>query len=457
MARIVFAVAVAAVAAALGTAIVLLSGSSAVDAPAAQASDHHSDGSAPAARAAAELLRVTAVTPAVEDLRRVTTQPAHLEAYERTDVCAKASGFLASVLVDIGDRVEQHQVLAELWIPEMQQELSQKSALVRQARAALDQSKARLASAEALVAAAKARLQETDSAVAQHEAEVAYRQREHRRIAELAAARSVEQAIADERLLQLHAAQAALAVARAQVESARAGLHVEQARELQAQADVSYAESQLAVAQADHRQTEILVEYARVRAPYPGLVTRRWVDTGDFVPSAAAGKREPLFTLERVDRLRLVFDVPEAESALVRIGQPVSLVVDALKGRSFPGRTVRLTDVLDPRTRTLRVEAELDAPDADLRAGMYGMITVTLAERPRALLLPTRCVRFEDRTPIVFCVSRGVVRKHPVVLGYSDGTRTEIIEGIAPDDLVVLDSRVPVHPGQAVAVATKTE
>jgi multidrug efflux pump subunit AcrA (membrane-fusion protein) len=76
--------------------------------------------------------------------------------------------------------------------------------------------------------------------------------------------------------------------------------------------------------------------------------------------AANRGNSEPLFTVDRIDWLRIVFDVPESESALIHVGQRTSLVVDALKGRTFNGQIVRTTEVLDPQTRTLRVEAELD-------------------------------------------------------------------------------------------------
>ncbi|MEX0701782.1 MAG: efflux RND transporter periplasmic adaptor subunit [Planctomycetales bacterium] len=401
-----------------------------------------------------EAVSVTAVSPTVEDLHRVTTQPAHVESYERTNVYAKASGFVSKVHVDIGDVVREKQVLAELWIPEMEQEQLQKSAQVEQARAAVEQAQARLGSAEALVTAAEARLAEAHASIAQHEAEIAFRKSEHARIAELVQSRSVNAAMQDEKLNQLRAAEAALVAARAQIQSAEANVDVERARKLQAEADVDYAKSQLKVADADLLRTEILIQYAQVRAPYAGLVTRRAVDTGDFVASAAnGGQPEPLFTVDRVDKLRIVFDVPENESAQVHIDQPASLVVDALKGRSFAGRIARTAGVLDPRTRTLRVEAELDEPEPVLRAGMFGMVSVTLAERPRAVMLPTRALRYEDRTPFVYCVHNGVVRKHPVTLGYSDGARCEIVEGIGAESRVIVDSRFPVRPGQPVQVA----
>lgn len=119
------------------------------------------------------------------------------------------------------------------------------------------------------------------------------------------------------------------------------------------------------------------MDYAQVRAPFDGLIAKRWVDSGDFVASRESNSNEPLFTVVRVDKLRLVFDIPESQSTLIEVGQPTSMVVDALKGEKFHGRIVRTAGVLDRRTRTLRVEAELEEPNDKLRPGMFGMITVT--------------------------------------------------------------------------------
>lgn len=389
---------------------------------------------------------VQTVNPTVEDLYRQTTQPVHIASYESTAVYAKASGFLKQLRFDIGDQVAKDQVLAELSIPEMDQELLQKNALVKQARSVSEQTLAQLATAKALVAVAVAELSESKAAIAQHEAELAYRRSEHRRIAELVQSGSINEAVQDEKLKHLQSAEAALVAASARVRSFEARAQVEQSRQEEAQANLLLSQSQLEVAEADLERTKTLVQYAQIRAPYDGLITRRWIDSGDFVASAANGKSEPLFTVDRIDKLRLVFDVPESESALIHVGQTTSLVVDALKNRSFSGRVVRTTGVLDAKTRTLRVEAELDAATTSLRPGMYGMITVTLAERPKAVMLPTRCIHFDGQLPYVYCAGNGGAEKRLVELGYSDGTRSEITGGIGPHDAVIVDSRHPVRP-----------
>jgi RND family efflux transporter MFP subunit len=404
-----------------------------------------------------EPTHVTVVQPTVEDFRRVTTQPAHVEAFEQTDVFSKASGFVENVAVDIGDRFTKGQVLAKLWIPEMDQERERKQAGVEQARAAEGQAEARIVAAQAQATAAAAKLDEAKSLVAQQDAEVEFRRAEYERISQLVSKGSINAALQDEKLRQRQAAESALAAARASVRTAAANVEVAKAEIVRAKADLVHYQALRKVAEAELKQTEILIQYAEIRAPYDGTVIRRGVDTGDFVASASGGRSEhPLFSVVRVDKLRIHIDVPEAESSLIQIGQPAKLVVDAIKGRSFDGQVTRTAGALNTSTRTLRVEVELNRPDDLLRPGMFGELTITLAERHRAVLIPARCLRYEDRRPFVLCVENGVVTKHAVKLGFSDGTRAEIVSGLSADDQVVLESRFALRPGQtATAAATR--
>jgi len=153
----------------------------------------------------------------------------------------------------------------------------------------------------------------------------------------------------------------------------------------QAEADLSYARSQRKVAAASLAHTVALMEYARIQAPFDGRVSHRGIDTGDFVISAAASKTTgaSLFTLNRVDHYRIVFDVPESSALRIQIDQQVELKVDSAKDRTFTGQVKRTTGELDRRPRTLRVEAEVIDGNAQLRPGMYGTIIVNVANEAK--------------------------------------------------------------------------
>ena len=306
------------------------------------------------------------------------TQPAQVQPYEQTEILAKASGFVSRVHVDIGDKVEKDQLLAELWIPEMDEERLIRVASVDEAAAAVLQMKAAIVAAESLVEAVSAKLGEAQASVAQYESDVDFRRGESNRIARLVSEKALNQGLLDEKLNQLRSAESALAAAKAAVASAEANVQVEKARVQLAQANFAHAEAQRKLAEADLKKTEVLMSYAQLRAPFAGLITHRSVDTGAFVASAVGNHSQPLFTLYRVDRLRIVVDIPESQAPLIRLGQRATLVVDALKATSFRGAVKRTTGVLDARTRTLRVEAELDSPADELRPGMFGSLTIEL-------------------------------------------------------------------------------
>jgi multidrug resistance efflux pump len=309
------------------------------------------------------------------------TQPAHVEPYEKTEILAKASGFVSRVNVDIGGRVEKDDLLAELWIPEMDQERLVRVAAVDEAAAAVRQMDAAVGAARSRAEAASARLAEVRASVAQYEADVAFRQSEFDRVGELVSKQALNQKLLDEKQYQLRSAQSALAAATAAVASAEASLQVEQAGIEQAQANLAHAQARHALAEANLKKTEVLMSYAQIRAPFAGLISERSIDTGDFVASAVGSREKPLFTLVRVDRLRIIVDIPESQAPRVSVGQPAELTVDALKGVTFPGAVARTTGVLDPRTRTLRIEAELKERTGELKPGMYGSLTITLLPR----------------------------------------------------------------------------
>jgi HlyD family secretion protein len=311
---------------------------------------------------------------------RTTKQPAHVEPFELTAIYAKAAGFASKVHVDLGSDVKRGDVLVELWIPEMEQERVQKQARLDEAQAAVGQAEAAVVAAEALLVAAGAKVRESKALISRYEAELAFRQSEHARISDLVRSKAIEEALLDEKLKQLDSAKSALAAALAGVASAIAIVQVEQARVEQALANVVLAKARQKVASADLKRTDVLIEYAVIRAPYDGVVTERLVNTGDFAQSATDGKSGPLFTVMRPEPLRIVADIPEADAAWMRAGLEATLTVDGIKGRTFAGTIRRLSDQLDPKTRTLRIEVELSDSADGLRCGMFGAIEI--AEAP---------------------------------------------------------------------------
>lgn len=314
----------------------------------------------------------------VDQERRAIRLPAQVEPYERTQILAKASGFVGEVHVDIGDDVQRGQLLARLSIPEMEKERLHHQAMVDRAAASVSQAEAQVASAESEIIAVEAKLAAAKAMLEQHSADIQLAQSELNRVESLVSSRAINESLEDEKRFRLRSVQASLSVAEADIHSAQANLSVAESRLKKRQADLEFARAEYRVEQASLEHTETLMEYANIVAPFDGTVSFRGIDTGDFVESGKPSQNKPLFIVNRMDRFRIVFDVPESSSAIVDVGLPVELRLDAMKDKPFRGEVVRTSRQLDGRTRTLRTEAEVNDPKEKLIPGMYGMISFQL-------------------------------------------------------------------------------
>lgn len=195
------------------------------------------------------------------------------------------------------------------------------------------------------------------------------------------------------------------------------------------------------------------MEYAAVRAPFDGIVTRRLVDTGAFIQSAASGQPMPLLTVMRDDRKRIVIDIPESEANLVRVGQSATFRAHSLGDRPLPGKVARLADALEPSTRTMRTEVELDNP-SEVRLGAYGSATITLADESDALSLPSNALLIAGDGAAVMLATDGQARRRKVRTGFDDGVRTQITAGLEGTEAVIVEGKDSVSDGQAIRVTS---
>lgn len=218
---------------------------------------------------------------------------------------------------------------------------------------------------------------------------------------------------------------------------------------------VDDAKGKLDVAQATLERTETLLAYTKIRAPLSGIVTKRSVDPGAFIPAATSGsvaQSAALLTVMDIRSVRVEIPVPEPEVPLVKVGLPVEVTVDELPARVFQGSVTRFAYALDEASKTMTAEAEIPNPKRELRPGMYARARIAMERKTDALLIPGAALVSGKGQDFVFTVSDGKAKRVAVKAGFRDGANVEILEGLAPDQIVVLGGSNPPADGQAVTV-----
>ncbi|MEA2631856.1 MAG: HlyD family secretion protein, partial [Chloroflexota bacterium] len=263
-------------------------------------------------------------------IMRTSTQIGSVQPFEEADLYAKLSGYLSALKVDYGDRVRRDQLLAEIDDPEVVKDAEKAAADLEQARAAVSQ-------AEAFIDSAKADRDASASAVEQAAAEVNrfvsarhYHEKKFARYQELVKKQAIPQQIADEEEESLDSTKAAEVASQKAVLNAKAQLVAANARVKKAEADLAEAKANVQVSEAKLARARVLVGYTRIVSPYDGVITRRNFFPGAFIRSAAEGGVVPLLTVARIDKVRVVTDVPDRDVPLTDVGDPAEVTLDAL-------------------------------------------------------------------------------------------------------------------------------
>jgi membrane fusion protein, multidrug efflux system len=218
---------------------------------------------------------------------------------------------------------------------------------------------------------------------------------------------------------------------------------------------VDTARAKSLMAKANLERAETLLSFCRIIAPFPGIVTRRTVDPGAFIPVATSGSaaQNAVVTLMDFDIVRVQVAVPELEVPLIRKGISAKVTVEQLPGRVFDGNVTRFSQALDDATKTMLTEIDLPNPGRELRPGMFATVRLGIEKRSDILAVPVEAVLFEKSGTSVFTIADGKAKKVRVKTGFNDGARVEILEGIGPDDPVILVGKMVLATGQAVNIA----
>jgi RND family efflux transporter MFP subunit len=228
------------------------------------------------------------------------------------------------------------------------------------------------------------------------------------------------------------------------------------APDLVVQQTVDEAKGRLEIAKANRDRTETLITYTRIVAPFSGIITKRLVDPGAFVPAATSGsaaQNAAIVTLTDFNRVRLQVAVPEIEASLIAIGQPVDLTVEALPGRRFEGSVTRFSYALDEATKTMLAEIELPNQKLELRPGMYATVRIGVERKEDVLLVPVDALVTEKAGASVFIITDNKAKKTRIQTGFNDGTSVEASGGLKGGEQVILVGKRTLNDGQPVSIS----
>lgn len=331
--------------------------------------------------------------------------------YQNVELHAKVAGYIKNIYVDIGDRVHTGEVLAVLEVPELVAQVDEAKAAVHQAEEEIQR------------AQSEVQRDEADN-VALHANAV--------------------------RLVSTAKAQPGL-IAQQELDDATAKDRSSQARVDASKSALAAAKQQLAVAQATQQHYAALYDYTKIVAPYEGVVTWRYADTGALVQAGTSNTSGlPVVTVAQSDLLRLRIPVPESLAAKVRIGDTADVQVQAT-GEHFTGKVVRYTDALDPATRTMQVEIDVPNPTYRLQPGMYANVTLLANSRPDALTVPvTSILRSENKTSLLVLDANDRVQVRQVKLGVESSNRAEVLSGVNEGERVIVGNLGAYQAGEVV-------
>lgn len=325
---------------------------------------------------------VNVVKVAAQANNRKVALPGEFVPYQAVDVRAKVAGFVERVEVDRGSVVTEGQLLATLVAPELAAQRKEAEARVQAARSTRAEAEAKLLSAQSTWERLKA-ASETPGAIAGNE----------------------------------------LVVAEKAVEAARAQLKA--------------VEASIEAAEASAAAFRDMEAYLRVTAPFSGVITERNVHPGALVGPSAAASQPPMFRLEQNTRLRLVVAVPEVDVSGIARGSRVSFTVAAWPAETFTGVVARTANSMDPTTRSMAVELDVENSRGRLAPGMYPTVQWPVRKARPALMVPATAVVTTTERTFVIRVRDGAAEWVPVVKGPASGGMVEVQGALRAGDLVV--------------------
>jgi HlyD family secretion protein len=339
-----------------------------------------------------------------------TTLPGQTDAFDRANIFARATGYIAERMVDIGSTVKKGDILARIASPDLDRQYDQAVAQLGQVQAALAQAQAQVALSQANLKLGNANYARSDDLV--KKGFDTYQNHDSQ--------------------------QANVSTQQANVEAAVAGVKVAQAN-IDAQ-------------QATVNRLRTLAEFESVRAPFDGVITVRNIDVGDLV-NADTGGGTPMFTMVRDDILRVSVSVPQSLAIAMRDGLDAKIQVFELPGRSFAGKVARSSGALLSSSRTLAVEVDVNNASHVLRAGLFVNVTFEIPREHPNVVVPAEALIFNQQGLRVAVLNPDKsIHMQPVTVYRDSGATIELSDGLHGGESIVLSPPSSLQDGGKVKV-----
>ena len=357
---------------------------------------------------------VAVVKVARENISDTLEIASEFQPYQEIDVFAKVSGYIRKLYVNYGTHVKQGQLLADLEVPELEQQVHQDEAMAQRSQQDLERYRQELNSAESSYTVAH---------------------------------------LSYTRIADVQKSQPGL-VAQQEVDDAL-GKDQEAAAAVSGAKDaVSGAEQALLSAKAALDKDKDIFAYTHITAPFDGVVTSINAYTGALLPAGTTSSKGDLALchLSQNDLLRLVIPLPERAVPDVQIGETVSVNVTTLN-KTLQGKIVRFSDQIDLQTRTMYTEVDVPNPDYTLVPGMYVSVVIPLRTQQNVLTVPLQAVHLsgESKGSVLIVNDSGRIERRDVTLGIQTADKAEIVTGLTEGDEVVLGEQDQYKPDELVS------
>jgi RND family efflux transporter MFP subunit len=341
-------------------------------------------------------VHVEVIKPTVLSSDQALALPGTVKPLEEAKIYSRSSGYVRRWLVDIGDKVKEGQLLAEIDTPELDAQLAQ--------------ARAQLATARANVKQAVASRDFAKASSARYET------------------------LADQKLVS------------------RAELERQQSQAANDEASVTAAESNVTAQEANVRRLGELQGYSKVTAPFAGTITARTVDRGTLV---GEGGSTPMFTLVATDPVRIFVDVPQSVAPSVRPDTPAKISVREYGGRAFEGKVTRSAGALDPDAHVMSTEIQVPNTDGALMPGMYVQVAINLTVPHRVVEIPATALYSDAQGLRVATVdASNHVKFIPISIERDTGATLWIATGLTGDERIIKIAVPSLLDGDVVEVQT---